>query len=310
MKQIDKPRGLVALNHALAPGGTSALDPRVMPEVWRAALAGPAAEILARPGKALRELIVEAGWILGGGARGACPPQLPLALEVLHAGSLVIDDVEDGSTERRGGPALHCLVGEPLAINTGSWMYFWALSELAVVDPALVGVAVQALVKCHQGQALDLAVRITDIPRDQVPAIVETCTRLKTGQLCRLAAELGARAAGADAEAIDAIGGFAELMGVGLQMADDLGCLRGERRAKGEEDLRNARPTWPWAWLAELGIAVIPDAELIAGVVDSHGRTRIRETLDAALAQLAPFAPHPMIDQIARELSRMEKAYG
>ncbi|MFT3697941.1 MAG: polyprenyl synthetase family protein [Kofleriaceae bacterium] len=309
MKQIGKPRALVALHRALAPGGASALDQRVSPDVWRAALAGPAAEILARPGKALRELIVQAGWVLGGG-RGECPPQIPLALEVLHVGSLVIDDIEDGSTERRGGPALHCLVGEPLAINTGSWMYFWALAELSAIDPELVAIAARALVKCHQGQALDLSVRITDVPRAEVPAIVETCTRLKTGQLCRLAAELGARAAGGDAETIAAIGDFAERMGMGLQMLDDLGCLRGERRAKGEEDLRNARPTWPWAWLAELGITVQPDPDLIADVVGNYGRARIRKTLDAALLRLDMFAPHPMIDRIEKELARMEAAYG
>ncbi|HEY0255203.1 MAG TPA: polyprenyl synthetase family protein, partial [Kofleriaceae bacterium] len=309
LKSPPLPRALVALTKAFAEDGISALDPDVPIEVWRAALAGPAAEFLSRPGKALREMIVTAGWTLGGGV-GACPSELPLALELLHAGSLVIDDVEDGSTERRGRPALHCLVGTPLAINTGSWMYFWALAELAAVDAELVAVAARALVRCHQGQALDLAVRITDIESQYVPKIVETCTRLKTGQLCRLAAELGARAADADPETLAAIGNFAERMGIGLQMLDDLGCLVGDRCAKGGEDLRNARPTWPWAWLAELGLVIAPDPELMYAAVAAHGRARIRATLDAALAHLAPLAPHPMIDRIARELSNMENSYG
>ena len=57
---------------------------------------------------------------------------------------------------------MHTLVGVPLAINTGSWMYFWALAELAeiglppAIELAAQHVAISTLVRCHQGQALDL----------------------------------------------------------------------------------------------------------------------------------------------------------
>ena len=33
------------------------------------------------------------------------PVALPMALEILHAGSLVVDDIQDGSSHRRGSPA-------------------------------------------------------------------------------------------------------------------------------------------------------------------------------------------------------------
>lgn len=149
-----------ALDRALAPGGASELDPAVPAAVWQRALAGPATEFLARPGKQLRAAIVHAGWALGGGAPDAVPERLALVIELLHAGSLIVDDVEDGADERRGGPALHRLVGMPIAINTGSWMYFWALGELAGLalpperELAAHRAACAALVRCHQGQAL------------------------------------------------------------------------------------------------------------------------------------------------------------
>ncbi len=42
----------------------------------------------------------------------------------LHLGSLIVDDIEDGSPIRRGGPALHLQIGTPLALNAGNWLYF------------------------------------------------------------------------------------------------------------------------------------------------------------------------------------------
>ena len=321
---------LASLERALGPAGASSLDPAVPNAVWRRALAGPAGEFLARPGKALRTSLVRAGWMLGGGAPDAFPDRLALVLELLHAGSLVIDDVEDDSEERRGAPALHRLVGAPLAINTGSWMYFWALAELAdlELDPGALATAVRALVRCHQGQALDLAVRVTELECTQVAPIVATTTRLKTGMLCKLAAELGAIAAGADEAQRSIIARFAEELGCGLQMLDDLGSLTcPDRRVKGHEDLRAARPTWPWAWLAETdhwALRELPassDLELdtlaaaLAHATRSIGRTRIRATLDGALSTLrtelgANPATGAVIAALASELARMESSYG
>lgn len=327
---------LAALERALDPGGASSLDPHVPAAVWRRALSGPAAEFLARPGKELRTTIVRAGWLLGGGAPGGMHARLPLVIELLHAGSLIVDDVEDSSPERRGAPALHELVGVPLAINTGSWMYFWALAEIAElglppsIELAAQRTAISTLVRCHQGQALDLAVRIADLDATDVPAVVAATTRLKTGALCRLAAELGAIAADATSERRTAIARFGETMGIGLQMLDDLGSLTSPaRRAKGLEDLHGGRPTWPWAWLAEhrpfawarlaaMERAVAagtgdPDAVLQALVdeVGAIGRTVIRTTLDGALAELVrEVGRSPITERIGDELARMEQSYG
>lgn len=337
MKQLAIPAALPslvgALDRALSPGGASALDPSVPAAVWRRALAGPASDFLARPGKELRTTIVRAGWILGGGAPASMPEQLPLVIELLHAGSLIVDDVEDDSLERRGAPALHRIVGVPLAINTGSWMYFWALAELAEIAPQALALAAQTLVRCHQGQALDLAVRIADLDVHDVPAVVAATTRLKTGALCTFAAQLGAMAAGASAETGEAIGRFASAMGTGLQMLDDLGSLASPaRREKGREDLRAGRPTWPWAWVAEQGpfawsrfasmertiaaehasdARVDELADGLAAATSDIGRARVKSLLSAALADLrACVGAGPALDTIAAELRRMEASYG
>jgi geranylgeranyl pyrophosphate synthase len=351
-----QPPLLAALDDALASGGAAALDPEVPDAVWAAALAGPAAAFLARPGKDIRARLVRAGWRLGGGLPHEAhdPHQAPsprargieLVIELIHAGSLIVDDVEDASEERRGAPALHRLVGAPLAINTGSWMYFWALAELARLGlPGAVERAAAALARCHQGQALDLATRVVDLEPRDVPAVVAATTRLKTGALCRLAVELGALAAGAPADRVASLADLGEAIGCALQMLDDLGGLVAARatgpdararRAKGHEDLREARPTWAWAWLAEqrdpfawarlVGLARAvaagadpgPLAEALAERIEPIGRGRARATHDAALAAAraalardpAGAAALPALDALAEDLRRMESMYG
>lgn len=41
-----------------------------------------------------------------------------------------IDDIEDGSTIRRGKPAAHCVFGAPLSINSANFVYFLALQKV------------------------------------------------------------------------------------------------------------------------------------------------------------------------------------
>lgn len=328
-------QALAALERALGERGASTLDRHVPSPIWWRALVGPAEEFLSRPGKELRTALVRAGWMLAGSGDPTLPERIALVIELLHAGSLVIDDVEDGSEHRRGAPALHQIFGVPLAINTGSWMYFWALAEIAELGlPAFAELAVfrktsTALVQCHQGQALDLAARVSEINLQDVLDVVTAATRLKTGALCGLATSLCAVASSAPPPIISATESFGVAIGTALQMLDDLGSLTSlGRREKGREDLRNQRSTWPWAWLAEVrpfmwgrlveqARAARTDHELdavadaLAAEIGELGRSRIRTQVDDALADLVGRAGNaPAIAAVGAALSQMEKSYG
>jgi geranylgeranyl pyrophosphate synthase len=216
----------------------------------------PALDFLARPGKGVRESLVGLGWELGGGT-GPTPTALRTAVELLHAGSLIVDDIEDGSSRRRGAPALHRRYGVPLALNTGNALYFWALELLAdaATSPAMElrmrRRATRAVLRCHHGQALDLGLRVHALRQDDLPRLVSAIGELKTGTLTAFAAALGAIAAGASAARERAVARFGLRLGVGLQMLDDLANLQSKEREKRHEDLRRARATWPWAWCAQ-----------------------------------------------------------
>jgi geranylgeranyl pyrophosphate synthase len=303
--------------------------------LWDRALLGPARDILSRPGKGLRGRLVRHAWCLAGGAPDAFPPPLRHAIELLHAGSLVIDDIEDDSHLRRGRPALHRLHGVPTALNTGNWLYFLALALLGRVPvsadrrAAIYEDASAALVRCHQGQALDLSVRVSAVTKDDVPALVSTVTRLKTGSLMRLAAMVGARSAGADADVLEALGRFGETLGVGLQMLDDWsGVALLARREKGIEDVRLERLTWPWAWLAELddegayaevlrrarGVALDWEAGRVLDRLQMRiGRSapaRVRNQLGTAVDELrGSLGESDELAEIRREIQALERAF-
>ena len=53
---------------------------------------------------------------------------MAVALEFAHNGTLIIDNIEDDATLRRGKPVSHQLFGLNVAINSGNAMYF-QLSE-------------------------------------------------------------------------------------------------------------------------------------------------------------------------------------
>jgi len=234
-----------------------------LPErLFDAALHAPLREFLTRPGKELRARLVGFAFEVASASGGtpiarALPPELPSLVELVHAGSLIVDDIEDESNVRRGEPALHRLYGVPISLNAGNFLYFEGQALLArvhaspTIELAMHRRTIDALRRCHYGQALDLSVRVTDLDPHAVPSVVRAVTQLKTGSLLELACTLGALAGGATQPVERALRHFGRNLGVGLQMLDDLGSVMSPRkRHKGAEDLFALRPTWPWAWLS------------------------------------------------------------
>src|SRR6266540_7035349 len=79
------------------------------------ALVRPVREIIDRGGKAWRSYAALACIDVVGGDSRKFLHWLAIP-EVLHVGSLVVDDVEDRSEVRRGGATSHVIYGEALAV--------------------------------------------------------------------------------------------------------------------------------------------------------------------------------------------------
>lgn len=83
-------------------------------------------------------------------------------VEMLHGGSLLIDDIEDGSELRRGVPTAHKIYGDAQTINSANYVYFAALQLVMKLrlDNGEPGPGVQIftaeLLNAHRGQGLEI----------------------------------------------------------------------------------------------------------------------------------------------------------
>ena len=244
------------LKYDSAPGATA----ESLKEYWHKALFEPWQEISERPSKEIRGQVVELGWHLAG-----CPAldsedllfKISHIIETLHLGSLIVDDIQDDSFERRGRATLHRLHGLPLALNLGNFLYFQALHLVTQlnVSPTYKHAATQQIAEtlrdAHLGQALDVSVVIDQVDRAKIPKLVETSLRLKSGALMKLSVQLGALL-NPEFTSWSALNSFGEAFGICLQKLDDVGnfCVKGTLE-KHLEDLKLRRPTWIWSVLAQ-----------------------------------------------------------
>jgi geranylgeranyl pyrophosphate synthase/predicted secreted hydrolase len=221
----------------------------------------PLREMILRGGKTWRSYGVLACMDVVGGDSQAFLPWLALP-ELLHVGSLIIDDVQDHSNVRRGGPTLHRLYGNALAINVGCASYFLAMIPIAASRlEATERVAIyeayfEAMRAGHAGQAFDLdglAHLMPDVVETGDGALLEqrvlAAHRLKSaappGALARMAARIG----GGTKEQADALGGLFQAFGLAFQIIDDVLNLRGfdENRKTPGEDITEGKVTAPVA---------------------------------------------------------------
>ena len=185
----------------------------------------PARALLGRGGKRWRPLFMLFCCELCGGGENALP--LTPLVEIPHNGSLIIDDIEDNSGERRGGPAIHLLYGTDLAINSGNYMYFLPgflidNSDLGKCERLLVYESyLENLRRLHLGQGLDI---LWHRDHGYIPGVAEylQMCRLKTGSLARMAAQIGVIAARGSVELTDYLGKAAEDFGTAFQIIDDV----------------------------------------------------------------------------------------
>lgn len=157
--------------------------------------------------------------------------------ELMHVGSLVVDDIQDDSAERRGGPASHVTHGLAIAINAGSAAYFMSLFVMTKLgDPVLddrqrIRLYEYYFVKLrcgHTGQGFDI--RGVD---PELAAVVEQgaaaeealrkkllmITRLKMAVPASCLARMGALVGKGTEPQIEAIGNFIEAIAIASEIA-------------------------------------------------------------------------------------------
>jgi octaprenyl-diphosphate synthase len=303
-------------------------------------LAGRAARhLVAAGGKRVRPLLVilagraaaasAGGPELGGGspehegpARRAALVALAQSAELVHAATLLHDDVLDDGRTRRGLPAARVLWGNAASVLGGDFLLIRALELTAGcgIDGTLPDL-LAAVGHMIDGEALQLEHRgKSDLDAAGYLAVVDG----KTASLFRWCGRAGGRIAGADDRIVDALGAYGMHLGRAFQIVDDVLDVEGDPRALGKSvlaDLQEGKLTLPVLYALEREPALrarldhclaahVEEAAEVAEAVSRTGaaeRARVtaqRET-QAAIKALAPLGTSPWADalsHIAHEL--------
>ncbi|MDF9744869.1 polyprenyl synthetase family protein [Natrinema salsiterrestre] len=149
------------------------------------------------------------------GGRAEDAVEFGVGIELVHAASLVVDDIIDRSELRRGTTSAWAEFGHGPAIITSDGLLGEAFA-LFSADPNATRVVAEAMVELGIGEATELSAEPTNEEEYM------TLARRKTGALFRAAAELGAIAAESDPVTVEALGEYAERVGVAFQIRDDV----------------------------------------------------------------------------------------
>jgi farnesyl diphosphate synthase len=182
-------------------------------------------------GKRLRPLLVLATAQAVGGEHPAAALRAACALELIHAYSLVHDDMPcmDNDVLRRGKPTVHVQFGQAQALLAGDALQALAFELLTPQDgsvpPTVQAPCVGLLARASGywgmagGQAIDLASVGDRLSEDQLRQM----HRLKTGALLLCSVQMGAVCGGElPASARNALNRFGEVLGLAFQVVDDI----------------------------------------------------------------------------------------
>jgi geranylgeranyl diphosphate synthase type II len=204
-----------------------------------------------RGGKGLRPALLLAS-CQAFGRPAAAALSSAVTLEMLHNAFLVHDDVEDGSTLRRGLPTLHELHGVALAVNAGDSLASLALRPLLEdrgiggrLGQRLLTELVTAVQKTTEGQATELGWRrhrVVDLgAADYLEMVAKKTCWYSTVTPLRIGALIGSYGGAA----LESLSRFGFYLGAAFQIRDDLLDL-GPSRYSGKDahrDLREGKRT-------------------------------------------------------------------
>jgi len=207
------------------------------------------------------------------GAPGRAGVPAAVAVELVHAFSLLHDDIMDGDPARRGRPTVWKAYGTGPAVLAGDALFALAVESLADAGPGALRALSAALADLVRGQADDLlfATRPWAGPERVRPDEYRVMAEHKTGALLGCAAALGALLGGAPAATVATLDRAGRQLGIAFQIVDDVLGIWGDPLVTGKPvhgDLRERKKTFPV--LAALD-SPTPAAARLARLLEADG---------------------------------------
>lgn len=216
-----------------------------------------------------------------------------LSAEVLHNGTLIHDDLQDGDETRRGRPTVWKAFSPYQAINAGSVLYFYTLQMLSQLDlPAettvkLVQCASTDAIEIITGQAAEkeLWKRLKTQSYETAKEAYFKVVQQKTSALFSLPLTIGGILAEAPEKVITALNTIARPLGTLFQIQDDVLDLYGQKgREFAGNDLAEGKPSF----LALYGLHHAPedDAKRLLALLEAPRKESSQEEIDWAIEML------------------------
>ena len=248
-------------------------------------------------GKRLRPSLLLLSAKLAGHA-GSTAIQMGAVVEMIHAATLVHDDVIDAAQTRRGRPSTNVKWGNHTCVLAGDWLYMQAFHvalrerNFQILD-LLIGLT-QMMV---EGELLQLE-RIGRIDVSEADCM-ELVDR-KTACLYSVCAKLGGLAGGGDVTVQERLAEYAWNLGMAFQLVDDVLDFTAREKTLGKPvggDLREGKVTLPLVYalecaspeerrlveaiLEDRNYDKVPFARILALLEKYRGIERVRERAQA-----------------------------
>lgn len=167
-------------------------------------------------------------------------------VEMIHAASLLHDDVIDNANTRRGKVSVNASEGDKIAIMMGDILYSKAFFELIGISPEVAKVVSNAVVQLSLGELADVKLsRKFHTNRDDYLTMLYQ----KTASLMEASAESAAILAGKPRQAYRQYG---KNLGMAFQMIDDILDITADSQTLGKpalHDFFEGKVTLPYMYL-------------------------------------------------------------
>jgi len=177
-----------------------------------------------------------------------CKEAIDLAaiIEMIHAASLLHDDVIDDAMTRRGAPSINAIYGNKTSIMFGDILYSKAFFELTKFNEKIAKNVSNAVTKLSIGELMD--VNLTKNFNTDINLYLDMIYK-KTASLIEASARSAAILAGKDEKAY---GLYGKNLGLAFQIVDDILDIVSDEKILGKptmNDFREGKTTLPYIYL-------------------------------------------------------------
>ena len=204
-----------------------------------------ASHLIRGGGKRIRPVITLLTFKAFDGRREEDVVDIAAAMELIHAATLLHDDIIDGAEFRRGKESAYKRYGLTRTLVTGDFLFIKAFEFAGKFDETVVQWTADACTSLTEGEILQGSFnRNRTVTAEDYLQIVER----KTASLFQTGARLGAYIAGASPGHVEVAASFGLNLGIAFQMMDDVLDVVGRRDLLGKStgmDLRDGNPSLP-----------------------------------------------------------------